>query len=167
VTFSVFNSARDGSTTGRVTAVNFRATIPNPATNPAKVFVGPNFIPSIFRNDANYWIVATGQYRELAGLQSEPPSKDQQYEWAIVTSAEPRTRRTNATSCYSNEGFWYLSRKPFPPNGTVEALDGIATRLGLDTTVLKAVNHTGCDYVTERRDIFSGFFLYELLDRFF
>jgi lipocalin len=168
VSFSVFNSARDGSTTGRPVSVSFKGTIRNFETEPAKVFVGPNFIPNALRRDSNYWVVAVGQYNKLVGLESEPSSD--QYEWAIVTSATPTAtgKALNGTNtCYSPEGFWYFSRKPVPPAGTLQAMNAIATTLKLDTSVLLPVNHTGCDYVTERRDLFSGFFLFELLGRFF
>jgi lipocalin len=169
VSFSVFNSARDGSTTGRAVTVSFKGTVRNFAAEPAKVFVGPNFIPNALRRDSNYWVVAVGQYKELAGLESEPSSD--QYEWAIVTSATPTAtgKPLNGTTatCYSPEGFWYFSRQPVPPAGTLQAMNAIATMLKLDTSVLEPVNHTGCDYVTERRRLFSGFFLFEFLGRFF
>jgi hypothetical protein len=47
-------------------------------------------------------------------------------------------------------------------------MNAIASKLKLDTSVLEVVNHTGCDYGTERRcDLFSGFLFFEFLDRCF
>jgi hypothetical protein len=78
----------------------------------------------------------------------------------------PQRRRRRRVTV--REGFGTFSRKPVPPTGTLlQGMNVIATKLKLDTSVLEPVNHTGCDYVTERRDLFSGFLFFEFLDRFF
>jgi lipocalin len=154
---TVFNSARDGSTSGRPVSVNFRAILPDADTEPAKANVGPRFIPNFVRGSrTNYWVAAVGQYNELPTLSLEPASD--QYEWAIITTGPPESVGTDTTKCYSNGGMWFFSRRPVPPVGYVEAMTTIATDLGLDASVLLPVNHDGCDYENQRAGILSNTF---------
>ena len=150
---SVFNSARDGSTTGEPVSVNFVATIPDAETNPAKAFVAPGFIPNFLRKSSNYWVVGVGTYNELPGLELEPESSS--YQYAIITTGEPNVQSDNS-KCYSSGGMWFFSRIPVPPNGYLEAMEGLATNLGLDPAVLKPVNQTGCDYENATGGFLSG-----------
>jgi lipocalin len=136
-----FNSARDGSPTGKVVSVNFRATIPDPVYEPAKLFIGGSFQPNFTRRGTNYWVVAVGTYNELPGLVAEPDSAF--YQWAIISGGTPNTEG-NSGSCYNSGGFWFYSREPTPPDGALDAIEDIAIGLGLDTSVLKQVNQTGC-----------------------
>jgi lipocalin len=151
---SVFNSARDGSTTGRPVSVNFVATIPNAETEPAKAFVAPGFVPNFLRRSTNYWVAAVGTYNELPGLEAEPASSV--YQFALITSGEAGVLSKNS-KCYSSGGMWFFSRLPVPPNGFIEAMEGIATNLGLDPAVLKPVNQTGCNYENAEGGFLSGF----------
>jgi apolipoprotein D and lipocalin family protein len=151
---TVFNSARDGSATGRAVSVNFKATIPDPDNNPAKAYVGPKFLPNVLRQDTNYWVAAVGRYNELTGLGSEPDSG--LYDWAIITTGAPESTGKNGL-CYSNGGMWFFSRRPVPPNGTIAAMETIAAGLKLDTSVLEPVNQDGCDYSKGKGRFFSGF----------
>jgi lipocalin len=151
---SVFNSARDGSPAGPAVSVKFVATIPDTTIEPAKANVAPGFVPNALRRSTNYWIVAVGTYNELPGLGGEPGSS--LYQYAIVTTGEPRVLSENS-KCYSSGGMWFFSRLPSPPSGYIEAMEGIATNLGLDPTVLKPVNQTGCNYENGEGGFLSGF----------
>lgn len=156
---TVFNSARDGSTTGRPVSINFRATIPDVEVEPAKANVGPRFIPNFLRgSDTNYWVVAVGTYLQLLPNSTEPVSE--QYEWAIITTGPPETVGEDPTKCVSRGGMWFFSRRPVPPEGYVEALTTIATDLGLDTSVLLPVNHDGCDYENQDAGFVSNIFTF-------
>jgi lipocalin len=163
-TISVFNSARDESPTGRAVSVDFRAIIPDATMDPAKANVGPKFIPNFLRRDTNYWVVAVGSYNELPGLGSEPDSPF--YQYAIITTGAPETTSpTNNTKCYSDGGMWFFSREVPPPDGYVKAMEGIAASLGLESSVLKPVNQTGCDYENGKGTFFSS--LLVLFEAFF
>lgn len=151
---SVFNSARDGSSTGRAVSVNFKATVPDSTNDPAKAFVGPKFLPNLARQDTNYWVVAVGTFNDLAGLEALPESDI--YEWAIITSGPAEIEGANDL-CYSGGGMWYFSRTPTPPAGTEEALTALALGLKLDPAVLEPVNQSGCDYENGEGKFLSGF----------
>jgi lipocalin len=151
---SVYNSARDGSPTGKVVSVNFKATVPDPVNDPAKVNVGLSFQPNFLRRGTNYWVVAVGNYNELPGLQNEPGSAF--YQWAIITAGAPDTEGSSG-SCSSSGGMWYFSREPTAPSGALQAIEDIAIGLGLDTSVLKPVNQTGCAYDEGKQQGVKGF----------
>jgi hypothetical protein len=129
--FSVLNSARDGSTTTagrRPVTVHFRGTIFETlrATdgNQPRVFVcgthqlySPNalllcYVVVAIPTIGSLW--RTVRTRNWPGWNPEPSSD--QYEWATVTSATPTatgkslngTTTTTTTTCYSPGGFWYF-----------------------------------------------------------
>jgi lipocalin len=137
---NVYNSARDGSTTGRVVSINFKATIPDPVSNPAKANIGARLQPNFTRKGTNYWVVAVGYFNELPGLASEPASEF--YQYAIITAGPLKT--ASGGKCISSSGMWFFSRSSSPPVGTVAAMDAIATKLGIDVSVMKPVNQVGC-----------------------
>ena len=139
---SVFNSARDGSVSGRVVSIKFKATIPDAENNPAKANIGPRFLPSFLRRGTNYWVVAVGTYNELTGVDAEDSPF---YQWAIITAGAPSEDGEN-NRCFSSGGVWFFSREPTAPEGVPEAIEAIAIGLGLDTSVLKPVTQEGCDY---------------------
>ena len=154
---TVFNSARDGSTSGRPVSVKFRAIIPDIENEPAKANVGPRFIPNLIRGSrTNYWVVAVGTYNQLPTLITEPDSE--KYEWAIITTGLPTSVGEDTTKCYSDGGMWFFSRRPDPPVGYVESMTTVATTLGLDASVLLPVNHDGCNYENQKAKLVSNIF---------
>lgn len=150
---SVFNSARDRSPNGTAVSVNFRGTIPDAENDPAKAKISPKFVRSPILGGTNYWVVAVGTYNELEGLEAVAASEF--YQWAIITTAAPEVQGENGR-CYSGGGMWFFSRDPAAPEGALAAIDGIATRLGLDTSVLKPVNQSGCDYAGGKGNFLSS-----------
>lgn len=157
---NVFNSARDDSTTGRPVSIKFKATIPDIMNEPGKANIGLRRIPNFLRQNTNYWVVAIGQYNDLDGLE-DVDDNETQYEWAIITAGAPkRTSEIDDTKCYSSGGMWFFARTPNPPIGYEDALDDIATNLGLDISVLQPVNQTGCDYENAEGKFLSGVFVF-------
>jgi lipocalin len=150
----VYNSARKGSTTGRIASINFKATIPNEVDDPAKANIGSRFRPSILRKGTNYWVVAVGNFNDLEGF-SSLPEPEFYYEWAIITAGHPDKEHTDG-KCYSETGMWIFSRFLVPPNGTVAAIEAIASGLGLAVDVLKPVEQEGCT-VDEGKGGIRGF----------
>ena len=145
---SVFNSARVGSVNGAFNSIEFTATIPDQANDPAKALVAPGFIPDTLRgSETNYWVVKAGSYSELNGVTAEEETSF--YQWAIITTGPPDVEGPTEGQCYSAGGYWYFSRERQPPPGVEEALDSIATDLGLDTAVMKLVEQENCSDDTE------------------
>jgi lipocalin len=140
---SIFNSARDQSTTGKVVSGNLKGTIPDAKNEPAKIYVGLQNQPNFLRRGTNYWVVAAGTYNELPGLATEADSPI--YQWAIITAGSPGQVGNNGR-CYSRGGVWFFSREPTAPDGALAAIENIAIGLGLDTSSLKPVTQQGCTY---------------------
>lgn len=145
-----------------------KAHIPDLA-QPAKLLVGPAFLPPVQPLYGQYWVVAIGggdgasATDAPAGL-SAPGNKwattPEGYTWAVVTGGPPASQGAAGT-CYNGcewyrgclgslvsngEGFWLLTRDPLPPPSTVAAAEEAARQLRLDTSKLVRVQHAGCLY---------------------
>jgi apolipoprotein D and lipocalin family protein len=134
---SVFNSARRGSTGGPQNRITFTGTL----IEPGKVFVGPGFLPRLIDVSSNYWVVAIGAFSDL-GFPEEDTGKT--YDWAVITSGSPSD--TGDNGCYSGGGMWLFSRKTDVSEAALDAIEQRAVSLGLDTSLMKAVEHDGCEY---------------------
>jgi hypothetical protein len=141
-TIKVFNSAKRNSVTGRVTSIRFEGTLTDVANSPAKAKVVFPLVPRPLRRGSNNWIVAAGKYADL-GITVAQPSTDM-YDYAIITAGSPDT--DDEDGCYSNSGMWMFTRDAIPPAGTVEAINTVATSLGLSTTAWLSVEQDGCAY---------------------
>lgn len=141
VSINVYNSARDGSTSGRIVSINFKATIPDPINEPAKANIGARLQPNFTRRGTNYWVVAVGNFNDLPGLAAEPDSEF--YQYAIITAGPPKSEGANG-KCFSSNGMWLFSRSISPPDGTLAALDNIAAGLGIDVDAMRIVNQLNC-----------------------
>jgi lipocalin len=136
----VYNSARDGSVSGRVVSINFKATIPDPVANPGKANIGARLQPNFTRRGTNYWVVSVGYFSQL--VPTLAPSQSDFYEYAIISAGPPKDKSSD--KCISSNGLWFFSRSPTPPAGVIEAMDAVATKLGLDASALKPVTQAGC-----------------------
>jgi lipocalin len=141
-TITVANFARRRSVTGRKRSIRFQATVTNPDNAPAKALVIPSFFPSFLRSGSNYWVVAAGRWDDLTGV--SVPVSGRTYDWAIITTGKPESKGKDG--CFSDGGMWLFSKVPDPVDEAVEAIELIATDLGLDTSKWLKVKHDGCTY---------------------
>lgn len=118
---------------GKVKGGNLCAVVAD-ADMPAKLKVGPCFLPSLFYGP--YWVVAAG------------PEPDN-YEWAIVSGGQPTHdtgKGCTTGSGVNNSGFWYFTRSPVVNSTLISMLERIAVGKGFDTSVLNDVEQKGCKY---------------------
>lgn len=149
----IANRARKGSVTGpRVGEADgsdgnkfFRGIVRKPVKKPAEVSVG--FVPDLLQFTSNYWIVAAGTYQDALDGKRVPTSN--QYDWAIISGGPAKKNGANG-KCKPDPGIlnflgmWMFTRDGVPPAGVVEAIDGIADSMGLDTTAWLPVEQEGC-----------------------
>jgi hypothetical protein len=183
-----YNSARDGSTTTagrRPVTVHFRGTkfetLRATDGNQPWVFVcvgHTNFIlphallrcvvvASIPTIGSSWRSVRTTNWPgwnpspARISITNGPLSRVPQHQRLLANPSMVPQRRRRRRLLQSGWVFGTFSRKPVPPTSTLlQSMNAIASKLKLDTSVLEVVNHTGCDYGTERRcDLFSGFLL--------
>jgi hypothetical protein len=89
-TIKVFNSARRGSTSGRVSSINFEGTVTDADQSTSKAKVSFPLVPRPLRRGSNYWVVAAGKFNDLPSVTNYTAS-DLTYDYAIITSGEPDT----------------------------------------------------------------------------
>lgn len=79
------------------------------ASEPAKLKVGPCFLPSIFYGD--YWVVRASQFGRTG---SEPDARTDTYDWAIVSGGQPTIPGTDGcrTGTDVNQSGAWLQRLP-------------------------------------------------------
>lgn len=135
----VLNIGRVNAVNGNSKYINFRATIPND-NEPAKAYVGPDFLPNFLRFGTNYWVVAAGTYAELVSGQTGSDV----YQYAIISAGPPN--EVSNGKCIAPGGVWLFALDPVPPAGVAEALENMANDMGLDVASLLPVEHTDCDY---------------------
>jgi apolipoprotein D and lipocalin family protein len=142
-TIKVFNSARRGSTSGRVSSINFEGTLTDADQSTSKAKVSFPLVPRPLRRGSNYWVVAAGKFNELPSVKNYTAS-DLTYDYAIITSGEPDTAGENG--CYSSGGMWFFSKANILPEGALGDMEKIANDLGLSTDELRPVEQAGCEY---------------------
>ena len=144
---NVRNRGLDGSITGSLNDARLKASVPNPDRAPAKIRVG---FPQRFVRRTNYWVIAAGTYVDvLAGNHTE--ATDEVYDWALISGGKP-VRKSNGKCIagrlgrFDTRGLWIFARDPLPPAGVVEAVEAIASDMGLDTSTMLTNVHEGCTY---------------------
>eukprot|EP00877_Chromochloris_zofingiensis_P014166 jgi/Chrzof1/9002/Cz03g32150.t1 len=126
--------------------------IPSPfpsakATAASKLLVAPSFVLQRFppaavvnmRGGGPYWVVAVGASK----------NKTLGYDWAIITGGNASNATGKGcipTARGDNGGFWLFHRQPVAPAAALAEMKKTATGLGLDTSVLVAVQQKGCTY---------------------
>ena len=98
---------------------------------PSKLAVAPCFVPKVAAGP--YWVVA---YNEAEG-------------YALVSGGQPTIKGTDGCKTgtgTNNSGLWIFSRSKVRDSTLIQKVRGIAKAAGFDTSVLKDVEHGGCDY---------------------
>ena len=113
--------------------MKLRGIVEDPS-NPAKLLVGPKFLPK--RLYGPYWVVATDT------TPGTPEFEARGYSWAII-SGGPLTKLKSDGSCEPSGGLWLFHRNPLADAGEIRSA---AQSLGIDTSVLKKVQQEGCTY---------------------
>jgi lipocalin len=155
------NGPSSGTSGAANATFSLRARIPDPA-QPAKLLVGPDFLPAVEPLYGQYWVVAVGGGpSSINSTAIATQGWSNEYSWAVVTGGPPHSVGQPGT-CYNGcewyrgclgslisngEGFWILTRAPVPTPGTIAAAEGAATALGLDMSKLVFVPQAGCMYL--------------------
>ena len=106
-------------------------------TEPAKLSVGPCYIPSwLPASRGPYWVVAAGP----------DPAK---YEWALVSGGQPTKQGPNGCrtgKLVNGSGLWIFMRSQKRDEATIQAVRKVAEDAGFDLAVLHDVQQDGCRY---------------------
>ena len=104
-------------------------------SDPSKLEVAPGFLPRFLAGP--YWIVA---YDETDG-------------YALVIGGPPQVKNKDTGKCRTNNrwitssgGLWIFTRDSERDDALIDKVKGIASDLGLDTSVLNTVDHSNCQY---------------------
>lgn len=104
--------------------------------DPSKLEVAPGFLPRFLAGP--YWIV---KYDETEG-------------YALVIGGSPQVKNKETGKCRTNNrwitssgGLWIFTRDSERDDALIDKVKGIASDLGLDTSVLNTVDHSNCQYM--------------------
>ena len=104
-------------------------------SDPSKLEVAPGFLPRFLAGP--YWIV---DYDETEG-------------YALVIGGPPQVKNKDTGKCRTNNrwitssgGLWIFTRDSERDDALIDKVKGIASDLGLDTSVLNEVDHSNCQY---------------------
>jgi len=104
-------------------------------SDPSKLEVAPGFLPRFLAGP--YWIV---DYDETDG-------------YALVIGGSPQVKNEDTGKCRTNNrwitssgGLWIFTRDSERDDALIDKVKGIASDLGLDTSVLNTVDHSNCQY---------------------
>lgn len=149
LTVQVYNYGNDDKVNGNITDVRLVAKVPDPVNAPAKLKVGPKFLPDFLKG--SYWVLEAGSYDELLNNKTVFTSTD--YEWAIISGGalngenyDDGEYKGKCSPKAKSDGLWMFSRQAIPPLGVMEKIDALAKSKGIDTSVWKEVKHKGCNY---------------------
>ena len=108
------------------------------AKSPAKLSVGPCYVPKwLPAARGPYWVLAVGG------------ASASRYDWALISGGQPTDKEAGGCRTgfgINNSGLWIFTRSSIRDEALLQKIRSLAEAKGFDLSVLKDVEHKGCNY---------------------